>query len=118
MSVASSQKPRVGRLVPTKTTGIYYRLKADGRKTFYVRYTRPDGKRTFEAAGSFEDAKGRLAEVQGKIKKREVIGSTRTTVEDVIAEWEQTRTTSNRAHAKWRTRSCVCTSVRHSVACG
>jgi len=71
MSVASSQKPRVGRLVPTKTTGIYYRLKANGRKTFYVRYTRPDGKRTFEAAGSFEDAKGRLAEVQGKIKKRE-----------------------------------------------
>ena len=69
MAVASKHK--VGALVPTRTTGIYFRLKADGRKTFYCRYTRPDGKRTFEAAGSFEDAKGRLAEVQGKIKKRE-----------------------------------------------
>lgn len=54
MAVSGKQKPKVGALVPTKTTGIYYRLKADGYKTFYVRYTRPDGKRAFEATGSFE----------------------------------------------------------------
>ena len=105
--MAVGSKHRVGVLVPTRTTGIYFRIKADGRKTFYVRYTRPNGKRTFEAAGSFEEAKGRLSEVQGKIKKGQVIGSTTTTVADVIVEWEQTRT-----HVKPRTREMEDTLVR------
>ncbi len=99
MAVPAKHKPKVGALVPTKTTGIYYRFKSDGTKTFYVRYTRPDNRRAFEAAGSFEAAKARLAEVQGRISKGEVVGDPTTTLRQVIADWRVTR-----AHVKPRTR--------------
>jgi integrase len=97
--MALSGKHKVGALVPTKTTGIYYRLKANGTKTFYCRYTRSDGKRAFEAAGSFEAAKARLAEVQGRIGKGEVVGDPSTTLKQAVEQWRATRT-----HVKPRTR--------------
>lgn len=99
MAVSAKQKAKVGALIPTRTTGIYFRLKADGTKTFYCRYTRPDGKRAFEAAGSFEAAKARLAEVQGRIGKGEVVGDPTTTLKQAVEQWRATRT-----HVKPRTR--------------
>jgi integrase len=98
--MALSGKQKVGALVPTRTTGIYYRLKANGTKTFYCRYTRPDGKRAFEAAASFEAAKTRLAEVQGRIAKGDVVGDPTTTLEQVVEQWRATRT-----YVKPRTRA-------------
>ena len=92
MSATSSQgKP--GAFTATKVTGIYRRNDATGKpgKAFYVRYTRQDGKRTFEAAGSFEDAKRRLAEVQGRITRGEVVGNASTTLSQVIQDWQAIR---------------------------
>jgi hypothetical protein len=83
-------KPKVGELVPTKTTGVYYRLKKNGTKTFYAR--RPDGTRNFEACESFEAAKARRAEFTGKHHKGEVIGNPSTTLRQVIEDWRATRT--------------------------
>lgn len=89
---ATSSQHKTGAFIATKVTGIYFRLKADGTKTFYVRYTRPEGKRTFEAAGSWEDAKARLAQVQGKITRGEVVGKSSTTLAQVVEDWQAIRT--------------------------
>jgi integrase len=90
VSATSSQK--VGAFVPSKTTGIYSRLKADGRsKTFYVRYTNSQGKRAYEAAGSFEAAKHRLAQVTGKLSKGEPVRDTSRTVASLIEDWQAAR---------------------------
>jgi integrase len=91
MSAASSQKPKVGAFVPTKTTGIYYRLKANGSKSFYVRYTNSEGKRPFEACDSFEAAKHRLAEVTGRLSKGEAVRDTSRTVASLIEDWQEVR---------------------------
>src|SRR5439155_6046730 len=111
MSVRSSQT-KVGRLTPTKTTGIYFRLKKNGSKTFYAR--RPDGNRNFEACESFDAAKTRRAEFTGKIAKGQVIGDPTRTLAQVIVEWEQTRT-----HVKPRTRemenTLVCLYIRPAL---
>jgi integrase len=77
-------------LVPTSTTGIYRRLRADGKATFYCRYS-SNGKRVYEAAGSFEAAKKRLAEVSGKIQTGTVVGDPTITVEALIKDWRLTR---------------------------
>ena len=82
-----------GAFIATKTTGIYKRNDASGKpgKTFYVRYKKSDGKRTYEAVGSFEAAKSRLADVQNKGFKGELIGSTTTTVGDILPGWHAMR---------------------------
>lgn len=90
MSSRSSQ-PKVGQFVPTKVTGVYYRLKKNGSKTFYAR--RPDGSRSFEACESFEAAKARRAEFIGKAAKGEVIGNTSRTLNSLIEDWQGLRTT-------------------------
>jgi integrase len=87
----SSQRPKVGKFVATKTTGIYKRIRADGKTTFYVRYSHPDGKRVWEAAGSFEAAKKRLAEVSGKLLTGTVVGDPATTMSNLIKDWRLTR---------------------------
>jgi integrase len=88
--MVSPSKQRT-RHVATKTTGVYYSVGANGRKTFECRYTAPDGRRVFEAVGSFEAAKSRLAEVTGKLGKGEVVGNASTTVAALIKDWEVTR---------------------------
>ena len=64
--MAHSSKQRVGQFVPTRTSGIYSRAKADGTKTFYARYTDSTGKRRYEKAGTFEQAKALYADRVGK----------------------------------------------------
>jgi hypothetical protein len=59
---------KTGVFYPTKTTGVYFRLKRNGSKTFYAR--RPDGSRSFEACDSFEAAKSRRAEFVGSQQGR------------------------------------------------
>lgn len=85
-------KPEVGVLTPTKTTGIYYRLKKNGSKTFYIRYTNTAGKRPFEACSSFESAKSRLADVTGKKARGEIVAQVGTTVATLIEGWRGIRT--------------------------
>jgi integrase len=82
-----------GAFIPTKVRGIYRRNDSTGKpgKTFYVRYTNSDGKRTFEVAGSWEAAKHRLAEVQGRISKGESVRDTSRTVESLIDSWREAR---------------------------
>lgn len=97
MSATSSQdKP--GAYFATGTTGIYRRNDATGKpgKTFYVRFTRSDGTRTYEAAGGFKEAKRRLHEVQGRITKGEVVGNGSRTLNSVIEDWVDLRTTLKR----------------------
>ena len=75
----------------TKVTGIYYSTDTRGRKRFEVRYTRSDGRRLYEVVGSFEQAKARLAEVNGKKSKGEIIGNVSTTVGQLIEGWQAAR---------------------------
>ncbi len=82
---------KTGVFYPTKTTGVYFRLKRNGSKTFYAR--RPDGSRSFEACDSFEAAKSRRAEFVGKVSRGEVIGSTSRTLNGLIEDWQALRTT-------------------------
>lgn len=100
MSTQSSSL-KVGAFEKTNVTGIYRRQRAAGKPTFYVRFTRPDGKRAWEACESFEHAKGRLAEIGGKLHRGEVVGDASTTVATLVKGWEITREQS----VKPRTRS-------------
>lgn len=103
--MAVAAKHKVGRLYPTQAEGVYRRLRADGKYTFYAR--RADGKRNFEACDSFEAAKARRADFTGKNIKGEVIGSPATTLAQVIEQWRATRT-----HVKPRTRVTEETHIR------
>jgi integrase len=76
---------------PTKVTGIYYSVNAKGRKTFECRYTDSTGKRVYEAVGTFEQAKARLAEVTGRKFKGEVVVNVNTTVAELIEGWRAIR---------------------------
>lgn len=101
-------KPKVGAFVPTKTTGIYKRLRADGTAAFYVRYTDATGKRRFELAGTFEQAKAKYAEVVGKTTKGEVVGDTSATLGSLLPGWRSLRDVT----AKPRTRETEDRNVR------
>jgi integrase len=90
-ATSSQRKPKVGAFVPTKTTGVYYRLKTNGSTTFYARFTNSDGKRTYEACDSFEAAKARLAEVTGKISKGALVRDTSRTMASLIDDWQEAR---------------------------
>jgi integrase len=103
--MAVAAKHKVGRLYPTQAEGVYRRLRADGKYTFYAR--RADGKRNFEACDSFEAAKAPRADFTGKNIKGEVIGSPATTLAQVIEQWRATRT-----HVKPRTRVTEETHIR------
>lgn len=87
----SSVKQKPVRHVPTATTGIYYSLRANGKKVFECRYTDSNGRRVYQAVGSFEQAKARLAEVTGKKFKGEVVANVSTTVGDLIEGWRAIR---------------------------
>lgn len=89
MHTESNEKPVRHR--PTKTTGIYYSVNAKGRKTFECRYTDSSGRRTYEAVGTFEAAKARLAEVTGKKARGEVVAQVSVTVGDLIEGWRGVR---------------------------
>jgi integrase len=82
---------KVGVFYPTKTTGVYFRLRKNGTKTFSAR--RPDGSRSFEACESLEAAKARRAEFVGKIDKGEVIGNRSRSLNSLIEDWQGLRTT-------------------------
>jgi integrase len=86
-----SQANKPGAFTRTKVSGIYFRLKANGSKTFYVRFTDSGGKRVYEACGSFEQAKRRLAEVTGKLSKGGAVRDTSRTVASLISDWEKVR---------------------------
>lgn len=92
MPVASSQKPE--RHKRTKTSGIYYSVGASGCKMFEVRFTDATGKRRFETVGSFEQAKARLAEANGRTSKGEVVGNTTVTLADLLPGWRALREVS------------------------
>jgi integrase len=76
---------KVGTNYPTKTPGIYQRLRANGSKVFLCRYSASDGRRVMETCGTMMEAKARLAEVSGKkFKGEQVTGSVTTTVAELI----------------------------------
>jgi hypothetical protein len=86
-----AQVSKAARHVPTKTTGIYSSLHASGKKVFECRYTDSNGRRVYEAVGSFDQAKARLAEVTGKKFKGEVVANVSTTVGELIETWRSIR---------------------------
>jgi integrase len=108
MPVQAKQKPKVGAFVPTKTTGIYKRLRADGTAGFYVRFTDASGKRRYELAGTFDQAKARYAEVTGKTTRGEVVADPATTLSNLLPGWRAQRDVI----AKPRTRETEERSVR------
>jgi hypothetical protein len=74
----------------SKVTGIYYRERVGGKRTFYIRYTGHDGKRAWSACESFELAKKRLADVTTKRVTGEVIDTT-TTLRELVPKWQAQR---------------------------
>jgi integrase len=86
-----SQRSKPARHVPTKTTGIYYSFRANGKKVFECRYTDSNGRRRYQAVGTFEAAKARLAEVTGKKFKGEVVANVSITVGELIEGWRAIR---------------------------
>jgi hypothetical protein len=68
-SMPVTSKHKVVRHSPTKTTGIYFSQNARGFKTFECRYVNSEGKRVYEAVGTFEAAKARLADLTNKVNR-------------------------------------------------
>jgi integrase len=68
--------------------GLYYRVRADGKKTWYIRYTDGRGKRVWSACDSFEHAKKRLAEVT---TSGPAVGDPTATLSSLLPGWQAQR---------------------------
>jgi len=79
------------RHVPTATTGIYFSKNSRGKKTFECRYVNSEGKRVYEAVGTFEAAKARLADLTNKVNRGEVVTNTTVTLAEVLEGWRAWR---------------------------
>ena len=79
------------RHVPTATTGIYSSKNSRGKKTFECRYVNSEGKRVYEAVGTFEAAKARLADLTNKVNRGEVVTNTTVTLAEVLEGWRAWR---------------------------
>ena len=90
-------KHKVARHVPTKTTGIYFSQNARGVKTFESRYVNSAGRRVYEAVGTFEAAKARLAEMTHRVNRGEVAANTSVTLNDVLDGWRTWRSLKPRS---------------------
>ena len=71
---------------------ILWSERANGKKTYAVRYWSSDGRRVIEAVGPrLDQARARQAEVTGRKFKGEVVGSVSTTVGEVVERWREAR---------------------------
>ncbi len=99
MSVAAKHK--AARHVPTKVTGIYYSQNARGVKTFEARYVNSEGKRMYEAVGTMEAAKARLAEMTHRVDRGEDVVNTTATLTDVLPGWREWRNVKPRSEQNY-----------------
>jgi integrase len=99
MPVASKHK--VVRHSPTKTTGIYFSQNSRGKKTFECRYVNSEGKRVYEAVGTFEAAKARLADLTNKVNRGDVVANTTMTLNEVLPSWREWRSLKPRSEAAY-----------------
>jgi integrase len=89
------------RFVRSKVGGIYYRERAGGRKTFYIRYTDPKtNKRVWSACESFEHAKSRLADVTVAKTKGSTLTSPTATLNDILPGWRALRETKAKPRSR------------------
>ena len=92
MPFTSSHKKTVGRHLPTKVQGVYKSVSArTGKTTWEARYRDSTGTYKYEKCASFEGAKARLAEVNHRVNRGEVVANTSVTLADVIEGWVEWR---------------------------
>lgn len=84
------------RHVPLKGhRGIYYSERANGTRTYEVRYVDSEGKQRFEACGDrLKDALERQAQIRVSLGKGERVAPSRKTYGEVADEWKRQRQVS------------------------